>query len=229
MGQQTPNCYIRCAEGEAVQLIKILIVDDHTLVREGLTTILSRQPDFDVVGEASDGVQAVDVARALHPDVILMDLRMPNMSGVEAMRRINAEDPDIKIIVLTTFDTDEYIFDAVEAGAKGYLLKDTSRDELFAAVRAVCKGESLIEPGVAARLITRFQELSQPDPDSLSDREVQVLQLVARGSANKQIAAELLISESTVKTHIANIFSKMNVRHRTQAVTQALQKGIIKL
>ena len=212
-----------------MSLTKILIVDDHTLVRDGLATILSRQPDFDVVGEASDGLGAVEMARLHHPDVILMDLRMPNMSGVEAMRIIGAESPDIKIIVLTTFDTDEYIFDAVQAGAKGYLLKDTSRDELFAAVRAVCRGESQIEPGVAARLITRLQKLSRPDPDTLSDREIQVLQLVARGSANKQIAEELLITESTVKTHIANIFSKMNVRHRTQAVTQALQKGIIKL
>ncbi len=212
-----------------MSLTRILIVDDHTLVRDGLTTILSRQPDFEIVGEASDGLEAVEVARSLHPDVILMDLRMPNMSGVEAMRIIGDESPDIKIIVLTTFDTDEYIFDAVQAGAKGYLLKDTSREELFAAVRAVCRGESQIEPGVAARLITRLQELSRPDPDSLSDREIEVLELVARGSPNKQIAEELLISESTVKTHIANIFSKMNVRHRTQAVTQALQKGIIKL
>ena len=209
--------------------IRILIVDDHTLVRDGLTTILSRQPDFEVVGEASNGLGAVEKSRSLDPDVILMDLRMPEMSGVEAMKIIGAESPDIKIIVLTTFDTDEYIFDAVQAGAKGYLLKDTSRDELFSAVRAVCRGESQIEPGVAARLITRFQELSQPDPDTLSDREIEVLQLIARGSANRQIAEELLISESTVKTHVANIFSKMNVRHRTQAVTQGLQKGIIKL
>ena len=209
--------------------IRILIVDDHTLVRDGLNTILSRQPDFEVVGEASNGREATELARTVNPDVILMDLRMPEMSGVEAMRAIGAESPDIKIIVLTTFDTDEYIFDAVEAGAKGYLLKDTSREELFNAVRAVCRGESQIEPGVAARLISRFQELSRQGPDTLSDREVEVLQLIARGSANRQIAEELLISESTVKTHVANIFSKMNVRHRTQAVTEGLQRGIIKL
>ena len=209
--------------------IRILIVDDHTLVRDGLNTILRRQPDFEVVGEASNGREATDLARELTPDVILMDLRMPEMSGVEAMREIGASNPEIKIIVLTTFDTDEYIFDAVEAGAKGYLLKDTSREELFSAVRAVCRGESQIEPGVAARLISRFQELSRQGPDTLSDREVEVLQLIARGSANRQIADQLLISESTVKTHVANIFSKMNVRHRTEAVTQGLQRGIIKL
>ena len=209
--------------------IRILIVDDHTLVRDGLNTILRRQPDFEVVGEASNGREATDLARELTPDVILMDLRMPEMSGVEAMREIGASNPEIKIIVLTTFDTDEYIFDAVEAGAKGYLLKDTSREELFSAVRAVCRGESQIEPGVAARLISRFQELSRQGPDTLSDREVEVLQLIARGSANRQIADQLLISESTVKTHVANIFSKMNVRHRTEAVTRGLQRGIIKL
>ena len=208
---------------------RILIVDDHTLVRDGLHTILSRRPDFDVVGEASNGLEATELARELSPDVILMDLRMPVMSGVEAMRIIGAENPNIKIIVLTTFDTDEYIFDAVEAGAKGYLLKDASREELSSAVRAVQRGESQIEPGVAARLISRFQELSRQGPDTLSDREVEVLQLIARGSANRQIAEQLMISESTVKTHVANIFSKMNVRHRTQAVTQGLQRGIIKL
>lgn len=209
--------------------IRILIVDDHTMVRDGLNTMLSRQQDFSVVGEATNGREAAEMARDLDPEVILMDLRMPEMSGVEAMRVIGAENPEIKTIVLTTFDTDEYIFDAIEAGAKGYLLKDTSREELFSAVRAVRRGESQIEPGVAAKLLSRFQELSRQGPDTLSEREVEVLQLIARGSANKQIAQQLLISESTVKTHVANIFQKLNVNQRTEAVTQALQRGIIKL
>ncbi|MCH7801936.1 MAG: response regulator transcription factor [Chloroflexi bacterium] len=215
--------------------IKILIVDDHTMVRDGLVSMLGRQKDFAIVGEAGNGREAIEKARDLGPDVILMDLRMPEMTGVEAMRAINERDPDAKIIVLTTYDTDEYIFDAIEAGAKGYLLKDTSREELFSAVRAVNRGESQIEPGVAAKVLTRLAQLSRQssDPnrsnDTLSDREIEVLQLIAGGSANKQIAAELTISESTVKTHVANIFQKLNVSHRTEAVTQALQRGIIKL
>ncbi len=209
--------------------IRILIVDDHTIVRDGLNTMLSRQDDFDVVGEAGNGVEAIEMARRMEPDVILMDLRMPKMSGVEAMRSIGAENPRIKTIILTTFDTDEYIFDAIEAGAKGYLLKDTSREDLFNAVRTVFRGESQIDPGVAAKLISRFQELSRLGPDTLSEREVEVLQLIARGSSNRGIGRELLISESTVKTHVANIFQKLDVSHRTEAVTRALQRGIIRL
>ena len=213
--------------------IRILIVDDHTVVRDGLSVMLGRQSDFAVVGEASDGSQAVQQAKELQPDVILMDLRMPEMDGVEAMRRIGEADPEAKFIVLTTFDTDEYIFDALQAGAKGYLLKDTSRDELFRAVRAVHRGESLMEPGVAAKVLDRLAQLSRHSagagPDVLSEREVEVLQKMASGAANKEIAASLSISESTVKTHVANIFQKLNVSHRTEAVTAALQRGIIRL
>ena len=215
--------------------IKILIVDDHTMVRDGLSSMLGRQQDFAIIGEAGNGREAVEKAQDLGPDVILMDLRMPEMTGVEAMRAIGERDPEAKIIVLTTYDTDEYIFDAIEAGAKGYLLKDTSREELFSAVRAVHRGESQIEPGVAAKVLTRLAQLSRQnsDPnrsnDTLSDREIEVLQLIAGGAANKQIAVDLSISESTVKTHVANIFQKLDVSHRTEAVTQALQRGIIKL
>jgi DNA-binding NarL/FixJ family response regulator len=210
-----------------------MIVDDHTVVRDGLSAMFGRQPDFGVVAEARNGREAVERASATHPDVVLMDLRMPEMNGVEAMRAISEADPSVKFIVLTTYDSDEYIFDAIEAGAKGYLLKDASRDDLFAAVRSVARGESLIEPRVATRVLDRMAQLArqarEPVHDVLSYREVEVLQLIARGLANKQIAADLSISESTVKTHVANIFQKLEVNHRTEAVTKALQRGIIKL
>jgi len=211
--------------------IKILIVDDHTVVRDGLSAILARQRDFEVVGEAKNGAEAVERFNQLSPDVTLMDLRMPEMNGVDAMRQIRDTDPDARFLVLTTFDTDEYIFDAIEAGAKGYLLKDASRDDLFQAVRAVHRGDSLIQPGVAARVLDRLAQLSREDPTTelLSEREVEVLQQMATGSANKEIASTLSISESTVKTHVANIFNKLDVRDRTEAVTQAMQRGIIKL
>ena len=217
-----------------METIRIMIVDDHTVVRDGLSAMLGRQEDFTVVGEAENGLEAIEKTKDLNPDVILMDLRMPELTGVEAMRRIREDDPDAKFIVLTTFDSDEYIFDAIEAGAKGYLLKDASRDDLFKAVRAVHRGESLIEPGVAAKILDRLAQLSRrsAEPssiDGLSERELEVLQLMAKGSANKEIAASLSISESTVKTHVANIFQKLEVNHHTEAVTQALQKGIIKL
>ena len=211
--------------------IKVLIVDDHTVVRDGLAAIMGRQKDFAVVGEAEDGQKAVERARELRPDVILMDLRMPVLDGVEAMRRISADDPHVKFIVVTTYDTDEYVFDAIEAGAKGYLLKDASRKELFDAVRAVHRGESLIEPGVAAKVLDRFVQLSRQTPESagLSEREIEVLHLMSTGAANKEIAVALTVSESTVKTHVANIFHKLDVNGRTEAVTQAIQRGLIHL
>jgi DNA-binding NarL/FixJ family response regulator len=214
--------------------IKILVVDDHEVVRDGIAVMMGRQQDFAVVGEASNGLEAVEKAQELQPDVVLMDLRMPQMNGVEAMRRIRAENANIKFIVLTTYDNDEYIFDAIEAGAKGYLLKDASREELFQAVRAVHRGESLIEPGVAAKIIDRLAQLSRRSNQSsiaelLSERETEVLQLMASGSPNKAIASALSISESTVKTHVANIFQKLEVNQRTEAVTKAMSLGIIKL
>ena len=212
--------------------INALIVDDHAVVRDGLTVMLRREHDFVVVGEVANGLEAVGMARELKPDVILMDLRMPELDGVEAMRRIRSEDPGAKFIVLTTFDSDEYIFDAIEAGAKGYLLKDASREELFKAVRAVHSGESLIHPGVAARILERFAQLTRQataDTEAPSGREVEVLRLMATGAPNKEIASSLSISESTVKTHVANIFQKLDARDRTEAVTKAVQRGIIKL
>ena len=211
--------------------IKILIVDDHTVVRDGISAILSRQKDFVVVGEAQNGLEAVEKTQELGPEVILMDLHMPELDGVEAMRRIRAEDPNVKFIVLTTYDSDEYIFHAIEVGAKGYLLKDAAREELFQAVRAVHRGESLIQPGVAAKVLDRFAQLSRQTTttEELSQRELEVLRLMATGAANKEIAVGLSISASTVKTHVANIFQKLDVNDRTGAVTQAMQKGIIKL
>src|SRR5918996_2173702 len=213
--------------------IKILVVDDHEVVRDGISVMMGRQRDFAVVGEASNGLEAIEKVQDLHPDIVLMDLRMPQMNGVEAMRRIRSEDSEVKFIVLTTYDNDEYIFDAIEAGAKGYLLKDASREELFQAVRAVHQGESLIEPGVASKVLDRLAQLSRQAhlpqiAQVLSERETEVLQLMARGAPNKSIATSLSISESTVKTHVANIFQKLEVNQRTEAVTKAMSLGIIK-
>ncbi len=211
--------------------IRILIADDHPVVREGLTAMLDRQEDMEVVGDASNGAAAVSKAAETSPDVILMDLRMPVMDGVEAMRAIAAQQPSVSFIVLTTYDNDEYIFKGIEAGARAYLLKDSPREELFKAIRAVHRGESLIQPSVASKVLDRFATLSRQSqsPELLSEREKEVLRLMATGAANKAIASALFISESTVKTHVQSIFQKLDVSDRTGAVTQALQRGIISL
>jgi DNA-binding NarL/FixJ family response regulator len=214
-----------------VEAIKILIADDHPVVREGLIAMLSREADFNVVGEAKDGVEAVNKAKELSPDVVLMDLRMPEMDGVEAMRQIRLAMPDVKFIILTTYSDDDYIFSGIEAGARAYLLKDAPREDLFKAIRSVYRGESLFQPVVASKLLDRFSQLSRraPSGEELSERELEVLCLMAKGAANKEISAELNIAQSTVKTHITNIFQKLGVNDRTEAVTQALKKGIIRL
>jgi len=214
-----------------MDIIKILIADDHPVVREGLSAMLSKQPDIDVVGEAGNGREAIEKTRESRPDVVLMDLRMPEVDGVEAMRQISATNPETRFIVLTTYDNDEYIFKGIEAGARAYLLKDSPREDLFTAIRAVYRGESLIQPAVAGKLLDRFAELSRQvqAPESLSGREIEVVKLMAEGAANKQIAAGLHISESTVKTHIQTIFQKLGVSDRTGAVTQAIRKGFIHL
>ena len=211
--------------------IRVLIVDDHPVVREGIGSMLKKETDFKVVGEASNGLEAVEKARELSPDVVLMDLRMPEMDGVEAISRIKAEKPDIKFIILTTYSDDEYIFKGIAAGARAYLLKDAPRDELFKAIRMVSRGESLIQPVVASRVLDKLAELSRKTPagDTLSDREIEVLRLMAGGESNKDIADHLSITQSTVKTHITSIFQKLNVTTRTEAVTNALKKGIIQL
>lgn len=215
---------------ESNRKIKILIVDDHLVVREGLSAMLSRESNIEVVGEAENGAQAIDKADKLGPDIVLMDLRMPEVDGVEAMGRIKQEHPEINFIVLTTYDNDEYIFKGIEAGARAYLLKDTPREEIFRAIDAVYRGESLIEPAVAGRVLDKLVELShQSSATELSRREIEVLELIARGTGNKQIAQKLNISESTVKTHIQSIFQKLEVNDRTEAVTKALSKGIIRL
>jgi len=211
--------------------IRVMIVDDHPVVREGLVAMLERQDGMTVVGEAADGAAAVQKANDSNPDVILMDLRMPVMDGVEAMRKIGESMPAVRFIVLTTYDNDEYIFKGIEAGARAYLLKDSPREELFRAIRAVHRGESLIEPSVISKVQDRLAALSRQSPNTelLSDREMGVLRLMATGAPNKSIAAELCISESTVKTHVQSIFQKLEVNDRTEAVTNALQKGIISL
>lgn len=203
--------------------IRLLVVDDHPVVRAGIVGLLAGEPDLEVVGEAGDGAQACDLARELGPDVVLMDLRMPVLDGAAATARILAEDPDVRVVVLTTYETDADILRAVEAGATGYLLKDTPRDDLVAAVRAVAAGETVLAPSVARRLVQGVRHATE----RLTSREQQVLAAVARGGTNAQIGAELFISEATVKTHLLRIFAKLGVDDRTHAVTVALERGIL--
>ncbi len=206
--------------------IRILIADDHPVVREGLAGMLAGQPDLEVVAQAGDGQQAVTLWQQHQPDVVLMDLRMPDMDGVEAIAAIRQQWPSAPILVLTTYDSDADIVRAIEAGATGYLLKDTPREELFRAIRAAARGESVLAPAVAARLMTRMRN---PAEENLSPREIEVLQLVAKGHSNREIGKVLHISTATVKTHLIHIFDKLAVSDRTAAVTAALEKGIIRL
>ena len=206
--------------------IRLLIVDDHPVVRDGLHGMLDGQPDFEVVGEAGDGSEAVNLSETLNPDIVLMDLRMPVMDGVAALREIKARSPQVQVLVLTTYDSDADILPAIEAGAAGYLLKDSSRQELYDGIRAAARGETVLAPAVAARLVGKMRA---PAEEQLSSREVEVLQLVAEGKSNGEIAAQLHISQATVKSHLVNIFGKLGVSDRTAAVTAALRKGILRL
>jgi DNA-binding NarL/FixJ family response regulator len=205
-------------------MIRLLIVDDHPVVRAGLVGMLSDEPGFEVVGEASDGGQAVRVASATRPDVVLMDLRMPGVDGVEATAQITGAS-DAKVLILTTYESDDQILTAIEAGASGYLLKAAPRAEIVAGIRSVAAGQTALSPHVAARLVERMRTPA-PTP-VLSARETEVLQLVARGNSNKQIAVALGIGESTVKTHLLKVFEKLGVADRTRAVTLAMERGIL--
>ncbi len=214
--------------------IKILIVDDQALFREGLRTLLSVQSDFEVVGEASNGEEALRYAAQYHPNVILMDLRMPVMDGVSATRRMRELYPECKVIVLTTFDDDEDIFEGMRAGAVGYLLKDVSSEKLFEAIHATSRGEYFLLPSITAKVMAEFSRLSRPAPkpdfelvDPLSSREIEILRLVSTGLSNKEIADKLVIAEGTVKNHLTNILAKLSAKDRMQAVIKGRDLGII--
>ncbi|MET7328270.1 response regulator transcription factor [Nonomuraea sp. NPDC005650] len=204
--------------------IGLLIVDDHPVVRDGLSSMFARDPEFEVLGEAADGAEAVRLAQTLRPDVILMDLRMPGMDGVSAIRELAELGIGARVLVLTTYDTDSHVLPAIEAGATGYLLKDAPRDELLRAVRAAARGEAVLAPSVAALLMSRVR---RPAPGPLSPREVEVLQLVAAGATNREAAARLFLTEATVKSHLLNIYAKLGVNDRAAAVTEAFNRGLL--
>jgi DNA-binding NarL/FixJ family response regulator len=221
--------------------VSIVVADDHEVVRAGFAALLDTQPDFTVLGTASDGSEAVLLCRALRPDVVLMDVRMPSMDGIEATRQLaGTGDPCPRILILTTFDLDEYVFDALRAGASGFLLKDVTAERLFDAVRVVAAGEALLAPGVTRRLIIEFTRL-RPVPEvpqvpdappsaalsALTPRETEVLRLVAEGLSNPEVARRLVVTEETVKTHVSRILAKLGLRDRTQAVVAAYESGLV--
>ena len=211
--------------------IRILIADDHTIVRDGLAAIFASQPDIDVVGEAADGIEAVALAQDLNPDVILTDLVMPRMDGLEAIREIKQDNPNARILVLTSFADDERVFPAIKAGALGYLLKDTPRDQLLQAIRGVSQGQAFLHPAIALKVM---RELDQPSElpgtsDPLTPRETETLRQIARGLTNQEIAAALSIHERTVAKYVSNILRKLHLANRTQAALYALREGLASL
>jgi DNA-binding NarL/FixJ family response regulator len=204
--------------------IRLLIVDDHPVVRDGLRGIFAGDAGFEVIGEAANGGEAVAGAERMRPDVVLMDLRMPGMGGVEAIARLRELAPAVRVLVLTTYDTDQDVLPAIEAGATGYLLKDTPREDLVRAVRAAHRGEPVLAPSVAGRLMGRMRA---PAHDALSQRELEVLRLVAGGAANREAAARLFVSEATIKTHLLHIYDKLGVRDRAAAVGEGYRRGLL--
>ncbi|WP_245160262.1 response regulator transcription factor [Blastococcus sp. CT_GayMR20] len=215
-------------------MIRVLLADDQAMVRAGFRLILSAEPDITVVGEAADGTQAVAAARRLRPDVTLMDVRMPRMDGIDATRRLAAEDPPLtRVVVLTTFDVDAHVYDALRAGASGFLLKNAPPEELVEAIRLVAAGGALLDPAVTRRVIEEFARSPAPGPvpvavTTLTEREREVLQLVAQGLSNAEIAATLFVSEATVKTHVARLLGKLDLRDRVQAVVYAYERGLVR-
>jgi DNA-binding NarL/FixJ family response regulator len=213
--------------------IKVLVVDDQELVRAGFIMILNSQADIDVVGEADNGSEAVDAVRRLRPDVVLMDIRMPIMDGLEATRILKASGLDVRVLILTTFDPDEYVYEALQSGASGFVLKDIPPHDLVAAVRVVAKGEALLAPSITRRLIARFAaQLSPPatsqELERLTDRETEVLRLMAKGLSNSEIAEQLYLSPTTIKSHVAGVLAKLGVRDRVQAVVFAYENGVVR-
>jgi DNA-binding NarL/FixJ family response regulator len=207
-------------------VVRVVIADDHPVVRAGLRGMLEPEPDIEVVAEAADGQEAVSLVGRFEPEVVLMDLQMPELDGVAATQQIRDRHPETNVLVLTTYDTDADITRAINAGATGYLLKDAPRQDLFDAIRAAARGESVLTPVVASRLMNKMR---RPAEELLSEREIEVLTRVADGKSNKEIASNLFISEATVKTHLVHIFGKLGVDNRTAAVTTALERGIIRL
>jgi len=210
--------------------IRVLVADDQSMVRAGFRMLLAGEEGIEVVAEASDGLEAVDKAARFHPSVVLMDIRMPELDGLQATRRILAADSAARILILTTFDLDEYVFEALKAGASGFVLKDDSPEQLIAAIRTVADGEALLSPTITRRVIEKFVYISRPAPPKelgeLSERERDVFRMMARGLSNAEIGNELYISETTVKTHVTHILQKLNLRDRVQAVVLAYQTGV---
>jgi len=212
--------------------IRVLIADDQELVRTGFRMILSGEPDITVVGEASDGLAAVELARGLGVDVVLMDIRMPGIDGIEATRRLGAAGSSARVLILTTFDLNEYVYEALRAGASGFLLKDAPAAQLMTAIRVVADGEALLAPTITRRLIAEFAQRPAPSArpaamEELTERELEVLQLIARGLSNAEIAKELFVGDATVKTHVARILMKLELRDRVQAVVAAYESGLV--